>query len=120
MARRSRALVALLGLFLALSPAILYAAPAAFAAPALRQGILDQCDDGSTSKSVLFSSPGNRTDCYLAFDNHASVDRAFVDLTIQGTRSSSRPNPFDRTPDAFPETPYLDVSGNGSREWAYD
>jgi len=119
-ARRSRTLAALLGLFLALSPALLYAAPAAFAAPALRQGILDQCDDGSTSKSVLFSSPGNRTDCYLAFDNHASVDRAFVDLTIQGTRSSSRPNPFDRTPDAFPETPYLDVSGNGSREWAYD
>ncbi len=120
MARRRRALSALLGLFLAFSPALLYAAPAALAAPALRQGILDQCDDGSTSKSVLFSSPGNRTDCYLAFDNHASVDRAFVDLTIQGTRSSSRPNPFDRTPDAFPETPYLDVSGNGSREWAFD
>lgn len=120
MDRARRVGAALLGALLAFSPALLLVAPGALGSPQLRQGVIDQCDDGSTSKSVLFSSPGNRSDCYLAFDNHATVDHAFVDLTVQGMRSNSRPNPFDRTPDAFPVTPYLDVSGNGSREWAFD
>lgn len=93
---------------------------AAAAAPFERQGTLDHCDDDSTSKSMLFSHAGNRSDCVLAFDNHASVDDAYVDLTLQGTRSSSRTDPFDRTPDAFPVDPWLDVAQDGSKEWSFD
>jgi hypothetical protein len=105
---------------LAFSPLLIVLGPASAASAALRQGVLDQCDNGATSTSTLFSRAGNRTDCTLAFDNHATVDNGYVDLTVQGTRSSGRPNPFDRTPDAFPVTPWLDVSANGSREWAFD
>ncbi len=103
------------------APVMAALAPAASAvSAALLQGVLEACDDGSTSKSVLFQRAGNRTDCVLAFDNHATVDNAYIDLTLQGTRSSARTNPFDRTPDAFPIDPWIDVSGNGTPEWSYD
>ena len=69
---------------------------------------------------MLFTRAGNRTDCTLALDNHATVDNAYVDLTLRGTRSNSRPDPFDPTPDAFPVDPWLDVSANGTKEWSFD
>ena len=108
--------------FLLLAPSLMAAAPSALAAasPREREGVIDQCDNGASSKSYLFQTPGNVTDCYLSLDNHAVVDDAWVDLTLQGTRTSARTDPFDRTPDAFPQVPYLDVSNNGTREWAFN
>jgi hypothetical protein len=107
--------------FLILAPALLAIAPAAEAARNLpRQGVIDQCDNGATSKSLLFTRAGNVTECYLAFDNHAIVDDAWLDMTLQGTRTSARTNPFDRTPDAFPITPWVAAGSNGTRAWAFD
>src|SRR6267143_251657 len=107
--------------FLLIAPSLLtLSSPATAAIPNARQGVLTQCDDGASAKSTLFSSAGNSTDCYLALDNHAIVDNAWVDLVVQGTRTGARTNPFDRTPDSFPMTPYLEVSDNGTREWAFN
>ncbi len=115
-----RGLSALLATILVVGPLLLVLAPTAAAAPAApRQGIIDHCDDDSTSMPMLFTRPGNRTDCTLALDNHATVDNAYVDLTLRGIRSA-RSNPFDTTPDAFPVDPWLDVSGNGTKEWSFD
>lgn len=107
--------------FLLVAPLLLGAVPTAQAAtPPERQGVLSACDSGATSTSSVFETGGEATDCTVSLDNHAVVDNAWVDLTIQGTRTSARSDPFDRTPDAFPVLPYLDVGNDGTLEWAFN
>lgn len=112
---------ALATVFVLLGPLLLTAVPPADAAPpADREGVLTACDSGATSTSSVFQAAGELTDCTLSLDNHAVADDAWVELTIQGTRTTARSDPFDRTPDAFPEMPYLDVNDDGAIEWAFN
>lgn len=107
--------------FVLLGPLVLGAVPSADAATGPeRQGVLTTCDSGATSVSSVFETAGEATDCVISLDNHAVADNAWVELTIQGTRTSARTDPFDRTPDAFPEFPYLDVNDDGTPDWAFN